>query len=619
MSAPTPVTASTGRRAVAGTVVVVGATVPWSLLGTGLRVRVVPNPAHAARVAVAEDAALVVTLPEVRPASAVALLRQLAADLPDRRRFAVVTCAGPDLEPFADVVDVLHYLSVGPLDQEALGPLVAAALGVRPPVPAIPLADRARALARVRAALPELAASATPADLAQRVEALVRALLPGTTAACLSYDADRDLVVRHPGLRADPREDSPCTGLVGFAVRTRSLVAADADDPRFDPAVDVASGPVGPWLGAPLVAGEVVGVVVAHRPPSAAPFSPEDRAALALLAEAAAGPSQVVHAIAAAEDAALREANPLLAERMHLFRPEAVAAYRRGMRGSGAILRLGPEWVRPVGWLLVAATVAALGFATLATVDERASGPAVVRSEGCTDLVATGAGVVRALRVAPGDAVGPAQAVVELHASEEAARYERARQQFELELARYLRDPADVGVRDRLATLRSERDYAQALLGERSVATPHEGVVGDVRVRPGQRVAAGDLLATVCGADASYSLVALLPGADRPQLERGLELRFAVDGYRASPLVLAVDSVGDGVVEPSAAWRYVGQDPPSGATAPVALVGARIGDPTFEHRGRTLGVHDGMRGTAEVVVARRSLLRALLPALEGRR
>jgi hypothetical protein len=62
-----------------------------------------------------------------------------------------------------------------------------------------------------------------------------------------------------------------------------------------------------------------------------------------------------------------------------LFREEAIRRYLdRG--GRGEVARLTPGWMGATFWLVVAASLAGGGFLAFTTVDEYASGPAVMRS-----------------------------------------------------------------------------------------------------------------------------------------------------------------------------------------------------------------------------------------------
>ena len=72
-----------------------------------------------------------------------------------------------------------------------------------------------------------------------------------------------------------------------------------------------------------------------------------------------------------------------------LFRSEALAHYTGGRRRQGDLLRLTPAWTRWSYWLLVAVLLLGLAGATVGTVDQYSSGPAVVKmdEDGATIVV----------------------------------------------------------------------------------------------------------------------------------------------------------------------------------------------------------------------------------------
>jgi membrane fusion protein (multidrug efflux system) len=113
-------------------------------------------------------------------------------------------------------------------------------------------------------------------------------------------------------------------------------------------------------------------------------------------------------------------------------------------------------------------------------------------------------------------------------------------------------------------------------------------------------------------------VIALLPGHYLPQLREGLELRLELTGYKYAYQEMHIDSVGQNVVGPSAAQRYLGREiadavPVSG---PVVLTYAKLSEPTFEADDQTYEYCHGMQGTAAVRVRTESILRTLLPWLK---
>src|SRR5207244_3125523 len=107
----------------------------------------------------------------------------------------------------------------------------------------------------------------------------------------------------------------------------------------------------------------------------------------------------------------------------------------------------------------------------------------------------------------------------------------------------------DQQTRQSLAELRAARELAARRLEERQVIAPRAGVVRNLRIRPGQMLAAGDLVLTLADeAETGHSVVALVPGQFRPLLRAGMPLRFALDGYPQVSAALEIESVGDEIV-----------------------------------------------------------------------
>jgi membrane fusion protein (multidrug efflux system) len=145
------------------------------------------------------------------------------------------------------------------------------------------------------------------------------------------------------------------------------------------------------------------------------------------------------------------------------------------------------------------------------------------------------------------------------------------------------------------------------------------GVVSDIPVRVGQHIAPGQSLLSIARGETRPEVVAFLPGEDRPMLKRGMPLRMELQGYRYAYQHLVVDSVGDEVVGPAEARRYLG-DAISDAVqfpGPVVKVEAHLVGETFESEGKIRRYHDGMLARAEVQIRSERVLVALIPALKA--
>ncbi|EYF03086.1 HlyD family efflux transporter periplasmic adaptor subunit [Chondromyces apiculatus] len=303
-----------------------------------------------------------------------------------------------------------------------------------------------------------------------------------------------------------------------------------------------------------------------------------------------------------------------------LFREEAVkhaAAMRGG--GDGDILRLSPAWTRWAYWVLVAAFGLGTLFMMTGTVHEYAAGPAVIWVAGRTSLTATASGTVETVEVQPGQQVEAGAVLMRFHAEREIAELEQIQREFDLQLAKSLRDPLDQASKQTLTALRTQRDLAQSRIEQLAVRAPKAGVIGDVRIRSGQLLSQGDVVLTMLGQGARTSIVSMLPAHFRPQLRPGMSLRFEPTGYRYAYQDMMIESVSTQIIGPNEVQRYLGQEIADTikVEGPVVLVEARPSAPTFEVDGVRFEMHHGMNGTAEARVRSETILLTLLPGLRA--
>ena len=302
-----------------------------------------------------------------------------------------------------------------------------------------------------------------------------------------------------------------------------------------------------------------------------------------------------------------------------IFRREAVQALEQGTGGEGRPLQISPSWVRATYWILVGVLVVSVLYATFGTVNDYAAGPAVVRVAGRVDLTSTAGGTVVAIEVQPGQRVRRGQLLVRFHMTQEMADLERLHREFELQLVKLLRDPANEAARESLTSLRAQRELAEKRVAERSLRAPSDGVVSDLRIRPGQLLAPGDLVLSLVGDSAQFYLVAFLPGSARPLLRKGMPMRIELVGFAYAYQEIVIDSIGDEVVGPAEAKRYLGPDLGDAYAfgGPVVLVKARLPRRTFFFDGKTFNYYDGTPARAEARVRRQPIAVALIPALRA--
>jgi multidrug resistance efflux pump len=304
------------------------------------------------------------------------------------------------------------------------------------------------------------------------------------------------------------------------------------------------------------------------------------------------------------------------AQRPSLFRKEALD-HHMGYRYEGEVLRLQPRWTHWTFGLLVAVFVASVLYAILGTMDEYATGIALVRVDGRAELTARQAGIVQSVEVQPGQRVGAGQILVRFHG--DVAEAERLDQEFDLQLMKTLANPSDESARQSLTSLRAARELARARLEEKLLRAPDAGVVSDVRIRTGQSLAAGDPVLSLVTSDASFRVTAVLPGQYRPRLRAGMPLRIEMTGYHYAYREVIIESIGDEVVGPTEIRRTLG--PEIGdtlpVTGPVVLVTARLPSRTFSAQGREYAYFEGMQGRAEARVGTESIAASLIPGLKA--
>ena len=300
-----------------------------------------------------------------------------------------------------------------------------------------------------------------------------------------------------------------------------------------------------------------------------------------------------------------------------LFRREAVEARRaRGLHAE--LIALDASTTAWGFWLLCAGMLALGAFFVLGRLREYASGPAFVQLGGRTTLTASSAGLVTSVPVKPGERVHAGDELVRFYASEEQAELATAMQEFDNQLAKLLLQPDDAVTREALVALRSRRELAEQRSARRVLRAPHAGIVGDVRVREGQLVEPGLRMIDLQGPVTSATVTALLPGRYRPLLHTGARMRFELDGFHLLTHELLVTQVGEQIVGPSEAARFVGRDLADAfsISGPVVLVQATLPDEAFQHDGQRYEFSSGMYGKAETVVRNEPIAYAFVPSLK---
>ncbi|MEO6196157.1 MAG: GAF domain-containing protein [Thermoanaerobaculia bacterium] len=579
------------------------------------------SEAEALRLLAAQPVAVLALGGAVAGERALRLLAEAESTPGAETRINLVLGAGPDPTLFQDLIDRdrVFYLSQEPVPAADLIALLRS--GAERWRAAIQRGDgeeRRRALfaRRLLAATQSISTQRKPEGVARAAAEAVEEVTEAERGYCLLYDRATETLWEPPrdADLEEERRESAAVGLVSFVLRTGRPLAIEriGADPRFDREADDPKAQGDERFAAMPVLGpdgRVLAVLAAVRRAEERAFDDEDLKGFTLLAEQAA-PTFAQLQIAESQDGLPAAA---------LFREEAVEHHNVGMRGEGDVLRVDPGWMRWTFRLLVTVLVAGLLFTLIAQVHDYAAGPAVVRLGGRSDLTATADGTVSQIVVAPGEKVDAGRLLVRFYGAHEAAELARLDHEFELQLINRLRDPTDAGAQSALLTLRASRELARSNLAERELRAPAAGVVSDIRVRVGQHIAPGQSLLSIGRGQERPVVIAFLPGEDRPLLKRGMPLRLEIQGYRYAYQELIIDSVGDEVVGPAEARRYLGDEIADAVqlTGPVVRVEAHLNSPTFKAEGKLRRYHDGMLAKAEVRTRSERVLVTLIPALKA--
>lgn len=419
---------------------------------------------------------------------------------------------------------------------------------------------------------------------------------------------------------AAPIDGNAASGIVGFVARTGTPVHAPiaSSDPRYDVTVDDPHGTGNEaLLVVPAPSGrEVHAVLVAVREQAQGFFEQHECLALAHLGRELGPILARVARTAEAEDALMQlehgQGSPAL------FREEALAAQREAGE-YGEAIRIAPAWSRRMYWALLAMLVVGVLGMALGEISRYSTGPAVVRQHGRSELAALTPGPIASIEVEAGQRVRKGQVLARLHDVTERASFDATRDDFHSQLRERLLDPAAEAPAQQVRALKRQLDAAEGTLEQRVVRAPHDGIVTDIHVQPGQHVNPGDVvMALVDERDPGLEVIAFLPGADRPQLQPGMPMRLSLSGFEYAYQDVIVEEISEGVVGPAEAGRMLG--PQLADTLPigggVVMVRAHLPAPTFVSDDQVYPFHDGMDGEVDVRLDAETVLEMLVPALE---
>ncbi|MCH9687606.1 MAG: HlyD family efflux transporter periplasmic adaptor subunit [Deltaproteobacteria bacterium] len=283
----------------------------------------------------------------------------------------------------------------------------------------------------------------------------------------------------------------------------------------------------------------------------------------------------------------------------------------------GDVVRVTPRWIGATFWALLVVVIACIVGLGLARTGRYAHGVAVVRAQGRTEVTAAESGPLIAVHVEPGQHVEAGQVLAQLDDHDAQAQLQRLERAYAAQLRQRMLDPNDVSGHQALAGLRREREAALESIERREIRAPVAGRVADVRLRPGQPIAAGQPVLVLVDDSRPLEVVALLPGHERPELATGMTLRLELAGYPYAYQYLAVAAVDDQVIGPAEAQRLLGPQIADSLPVQGALTVVRAPLPSLEFSTEQgpRSFHDGMQGMAELRLRDEPVVFRLLPAL----
>ena len=135
----------------------------------------------------------------------------------------------------------------------------------------------------------------------------------------------------------------------------------------------------------------------------------------------------------------------------------------------------------------------------------------------------------------------------------------------------------------------------------------------DIQIKPWDQPVSGKDMK--CGL--KLSLIIMLPGFFRPQLDIGQPGRFEISGYPHTYQPVSLNKIADEVVGPTEARRFLGQEIADAVavSGSVVLTEANLGGEFFEADGQRYIYADGMQGRVQIRVRSIPIILNLVPGL----
>jgi GAF domain-containing protein len=443
-----------------------------------------------------EEVAVLLLGPRLKPMVALSILDRYSSILPGNATAAVLLCAGSEPELFQTLVNEGHifYMARGDLAPEQLRSIVTCAAGRFLSKRKGVTDSFTTQAARIDELLDYCMRLPMQEDLPSAAGLLTttaRQLINAEHVQYLVYDAENETLTRADAL--DHREwgESAASGLAAFVARTGQPTRLDGVglDPRYDAEIDNPSGPEDvQFLAVPLIGpqGMPAGVITATRNRESSRFSEEEALLLELLAECAAPTINQIALQNRVQALLLKRAEGTSSD---LFREEALEHHVRSRDQHGGVLKTLPSWLRSTYWVTLVVFFAGLIVTLVSKMNVYASGPAVIKAHAVINVLAADAGEVRSIAVSAGDTVRAG---------------------------------------DVLAVVGATHSPDATSSAEKLKATT-SGIVGDINIRPGQSVKAGDPITNIV--EPGKDDASTLPVAGRVVVVRGLlpEVSFGSD------------------------------------------------------------------------------------------
>lgn len=485
---------------------------------------------------------------------------------------------------------------------------------VRSPVSDEALTPSSALLARVGAALRQVAMQRNSRDASRTISQLMPELIDADRVRCMFYDGQTDTLWHEA---ADPADDIESRGLgaAGHAARkrVRSRIDRASSDPSYESSIDDPAGDGNQRLLVELVCGSngtVHAVLVASRGSNGAPFRQEEAELLRRFTMQC-GP--LFEAISWGV-----EAEEEIEPHDQSFRPEAVA-HHSAREHQGDVVRVYSPWVKSGFWLVSLVFLSTLAYAAFAHVDEYATGLAVVMSNARVDVSATTSGQLEEVLVRPGEEVQAGQVLALLRDGEATDELQALSEQFDTRLVDRLLNPDDVTAKQALVQAVAQHDRAKRMLAQRELRAPHDGVVGEILLDHGEFVAPGEPIVSVVAGHERMELVAVVSSEYRPLLQPGVAARVSLVGHPGHYLELPIRAISEDAFGPAAASRKLGRllGDAMDFRGTVIFVLFDLPANGFNVDGRPVSFHHGMQAVVDIRVRSERLATVLVPGLKG--